>query len=55
MRDYVSPNDNNDYILGKVGKHNIVIAVLPHGEYGISSATGVVKTCCTAFLMSESV
>ena len=23
----VSPNDNNDYTLGKVGKHNVVIAV----------------------------
>ena len=33
-----SPNDNNNYTLGKMGKHNIVIAVLPSGEYGISSA-----------------
>jgi hypothetical protein len=29
--EYVSPNDNNDYTLGKVGKHNVVIAVLPDG------------------------
>jgi nucleoside phosphorylase len=41
--EYVSINDNNDYILGKVGKHNVVISVLPYGEYGISSATGVAK------------
>ena len=34
----VFPNDN-DYTLGKVGKHNVVIAVLPDGEYGKSSAT----------------
>ena len=34
---YVSPNDNNDYTLGRIGKHNVVIAVLPDGEYGTSS------------------
>ncbi|KAH0551529.1 hypothetical protein GP486_007255 [Trichoglossum hirsutum] len=45
----VSPNDSNDYALGKVGKHNVVIAVLPHGEYGISSATGVVKDMLHSF------
>ena len=33
----VADHDNNDYTLGKVGEHNTVIAVLPHGEYGISS------------------
>jgi nucleoside phosphorylase len=47
--EHVSPNDNNDYTLGKVGKHNVVIAVLPHGEYGISSATGVVKDMLRSF------
>jgi nucleoside phosphorylase len=47
--EYVSPNDNNDYTLGKVGKHNVVIAVLPHGEYGISSATGVAKDMLHSF------
>ena len=36
--EYVSPNDNNNYALGKIGKHNVVIAVLPSGEYGIASA-----------------
>ena len=45
----MSPNDNNDYTLGKVGKHNVVIAFLPHGEYGISSATGVVKDMLHSF------
>jgi nucleoside phosphorylase len=38
---YVSPNDKNIYTLGKVGKHNVVIAVLPEGEYGTSSAARV--------------
>jgi nucleoside phosphorylase len=46
--EYVSPNDNNDYTLGKVGKHNVFIAVLPHGEYGVSFA-GVVKDMLHSF------
>ncbi|KAH0551181.1 hypothetical protein GP486_007489 [Trichoglossum hirsutum] len=37
----VSLGDNNNYTLGKFGKHNVVIAVLPEGEYGISSAASV--------------
>ncbi|KAK2471611.1 hypothetical protein H9L39_16602 [Fusarium oxysporum f. sp. albedinis] len=41
--EFVSANDSNNYTLGKIGKHNVVIAVLPHGEYGISSAAGVAK------------
>ncbi|OCK78779.1 purine and uridine phosphorylase, partial [Lepidopterella palustris CBS 459.81] len=45
----VSPNDNNDYTLGKVGKHNVVIAVLPDGEYGISSAASVAKDMLNSF------
>ncbi|KAF5584277.1 AGC PKA kinase, partial [Fusarium subglutinans] len=39
--DYVSPNDDNIYTLGKIGKHNTVIAVLPDGEYGTNSAARV--------------
>lgn len=35
---FVSPNDNNDYTLGKIGKHYVVIAILPDGEYGTASA-----------------
>jgi nucleoside phosphorylase len=45
----VSPKDNNDYTLGKIGKHNVVIAVLPQGEYGISSATAVAKDMLNSF------
>jgi len=33
--------DTNNYILGSIGFHNVVIACLPQGEYGISSATNV--------------
>jgi nucleoside phosphorylase len=35
--------------LGKIGKHNVVIAVLPYGGYGISSATGVAKDMLNSF------
>ncbi|KAI4154100.1 MAG: hypothetical protein LQ340_001894 [Diploschistes diacapsis] len=45
----VSPNDNNDYALGKVGKHNVVIAVLPDGEYGTVSAAGVARDMLHSF------
>lgn len=46
--EYLS-NDNNDYTLGKVGKHNVVIAVLPKGEYGISSAAAVARDMLHSF------
>jgi nucleoside phosphorylase len=47
--EYVFPNDNNDYTLGRVGKHNVVIAVLPEGEYGISSAASVARDMLHSF------
>jgi nucleoside phosphorylase len=47
--EYVSPNDNNDYTLGKIGKHNVVIAVLPDGEYGTASAAVVAKDIIHSF------
>lgn len=45
----VPVNDSNNYTLGKIGKHHVVIAVLPHGEYGISSAAGVIKDMLHSF------
>ncbi|KAG9826521.1 purine and uridine phosphorylase, partial [Aureobasidium melanogenum] len=47
--DHVSANDNNDYTLGKMAGHNVVIAVLPDGEYGLSSATAVAKDMLNSF------
>jgi hypothetical protein len=47
--EYVSLNDNNDYTLGKVGKRNVVIAVLPDKEYGISSAASVARDMLHSF------
>ncbi|KAF4633561.1 hypothetical protein G7Y89_g4559 [Cudoniella acicularis] len=45
----VSKHDNNDYTLGKVGQHNVVIAVLPDGEYGTASAATVARDMLHSF------
>ncbi|PTB81794.1 purine and uridine phosphorylase [Trichoderma longibrachiatum ATCC 18648] len=47
--DDVSANDNNDYTLGEMGKHNVVIAVMPDGEYGIASAATVARDMLHTF------
>ncbi|KAL2802448.1 hypothetical protein BJX63DRAFT_437864 [Aspergillus granulosus] len=47
--EYLSSNDNNDYTLGKIGKHNVVIAVLPNGEYGTTTAASVAKDILRSF------
>ncbi|KAL7755413.1 hypothetical protein ACKLNR_014511 [Fusarium oxysporum f. sp. zingiberi] len=47
--EFVSANDSNNYTLGRIGTHNVVIAVLPHGEYGTSSAAGVAKDMLHSF------
>ncbi|KAI7759595.1 hypothetical protein LZL87_013996 [Fusarium oxysporum] len=47
--EYVSPNNTNHYILGKIGKHNVVIAVLPDNEYGKSSAASVARDMLHSF------
>ncbi|KAM0541420.1 hypothetical protein ACHAPJ_013251 [Fusarium lateritium] len=41
--DSVSQNDNNSYVLGKICNHNVVLAVLPMGEYGLASAAQVAR------------
>lgn len=46
---FVSHHDNNDYTLGRIGKHNVVIAVLPEGEYGIDSAASVARDMLHTF------
>ncbi|KAF5012488.1 hypothetical protein FDECE_1461 [Fusarium decemcellulare] len=47
--EYVSPHDHNDYTLGKIGKHHVVIAVLPDGEYGTSSAATTARDMLHSF------
>lgn len=44
-----APGDHNDYTLGKIGKHNVVLAVLPMGEYGASSAAKVAERLMRSF------
>jgi hypothetical protein len=42
--------DTNNYTLGNIGLHNVVIACLPQGEYGISSAANVASQMKHSFL-----
>ena len=42
-------NDTNDYTLGRISKHNVVIAVLPGGEYGTASAASVATNMVNSF------
>ena len=46
---YQDPQDNNDYTLGKIGDHNVVIAVLPMGRYGTTSAAMVARDMIRSF------
>jgi nucleoside phosphorylase len=46
---YLSPHNNNQYILGRIGKHYIVIAVRPNGEYVTSPAASVVRDMLRSF------
>ncbi|KAI5460980.1 hypothetical protein BGZ63DRAFT_455093 [Mariannaea sp. PMI_226] len=47
--EYLSPGDSNDYQLGRIGRHNVVIAVLPDGEYGTTSAATVARDMMHSF------
>lgn len=47
--EYVSQYDNNNYTLGRIGKHNVVIATLPFGEYGTTSAATVARDMMHSF------
>ncbi|UKZ76961.1 hypothetical protein TrVFT333_004677 [Trichoderma virens FT-333] len=42
-------SDTNAYTLGSIGPHNIVIACLPKGRYGTTSAANVVTLMITTF------
>ncbi|KAH0443511.1 kinesin [Colletotrichum camelliae] len=44
-----SENDNNSYILGKIGSHNVVIAALPDSQYGTTSAATVARDMLHSF------
>jgi nucleoside phosphorylase len=42
-------NDNNNYTLGEIGEHNVVVAVLPNGGYGTTSAASVARDMLRTF------
>ncbi|KAI7761735.1 hypothetical protein LZL87_013585 [Fusarium oxysporum] len=42
-------NDNNNYALGRIGKHNVVMAALPKSEYGTTSAATVARDMLRSF------
>lgn len=46
---FVTLNDVNDYTLGKMGEHKIVIAVLPDGEYGTAAAANIASSMLNSF------
>ncbi|KAH8195216.1 hypothetical protein TruAng_010616 [Truncatella angustata] len=45
----VPVHDNNTYTLGRVGKHNVAIAALPHWQYGLVSAANVARDMIRTF------
>ncbi|KAG5752699.1 hypothetical protein H9Q70_004631 [Fusarium xylarioides] len=47
--DNAAINDDNKYTLGSIGKHNVVIAVLPDGQYGLVNAAAVLKDITRTF------
>lgn len=47
--EHSAQHDNNSYTLGRIGKHNVVIAVLPDGEYGTASAAPVARDMLHSF------
>ncbi|KAF5590336.1 hypothetical protein FPANT_6050 [Fusarium pseudoanthophilum] len=44
-----APGDNNSYSLGRMGKHDVVVACLPRAEYGIAPAASVAKDMLRTF------
>ncbi|KAK8186898.1 ankyrin repeat-containing domain protein [Phyllosticta capitalensis] len=44
-----SCNDNNAYTVGRIGKHNVVIALLPIGGYGVVPAAAVARDMLHSF------
>lgn len=44
-----SAHDNNTYTFGRMSQHNVVIACLPKGKYGLTSAASVAKDMLRSF------
>jgi hypothetical protein len=45
----VSIHDDNAYTFGRIGDHNIVVACLPQGRYGLISTASVTKNTVRTF------
>src|SRR6266480_4683037 len=45
----IQQSDHNTYILGRIGAHNIVVACLPSGVYGTTSAATVATQMLSSF------
>jgi nucleoside phosphorylase len=45
----IADGDRSNYILGRMGNHNVVISVMPYGEYGTSSAAVVARDMVRSF------
>lgn len=43
------PGDGNTYTLGRMGRHNVVMACLPSGQYGCNNAAKVASDMCCSF------
>ncbi|KAF4452328.1 purine and uridine phosphorylase, partial [Fusarium albosuccineum] len=46
---FQATNDTNNCTFGRIGAHNVVIAVLPMGEYGTASASSVASHMLRSF------
>ncbi|KAI6777514.1 uncharacterized protein J7T54_002886, partial [Emericellopsis cladophorae] len=46
---FVAQHDNNVYTLGKIGRHNVVMASLPKDEYGTTTAATVARDMLHSF------
>ncbi|KAL3295266.1 ankyrin repeat [Colletotrichum asianum] len=42
-------SDNNSYVTGRIGRHNVVIAVMPQKEYGTTTAATTAKDMVCSF------
>ncbi|KAJ6438991.1 Cytoplasmic 60S subunit biogenesis factor REI1 [Purpureocillium lavendulum] len=45
----IDRNDDNNYSLGRIGKHNVAMAVLPTGETGVAAAALAAKSMWHTF------
>jgi hypothetical protein len=42
-------NDTNNYILGEMGKYNVIIAVLPDGKYRTATVASIATNMLNSF------